>query len=281
MQTPSLTPLEREQVDAANAADGPAVVLLHDLWTLAGSWDPWRTMLAERGFPSVAVPWPHEPASVAEALADPDAAAGVSLRDMRAAATRVVDALDRPPMVIGHCFGALVAQQLAGTGRVRATVAITPAPMKGSVQAPELMLVAAAPVLKDPANRERAIRFAYPEYRYAWANTLGVEEARELWETSHVPGSGTAVFEVARARREQRSAASVDTINPDRGPMLVVSAARDRLVPPVISSSTFRIQSRNPSPTDFVEFFDRGHSLTLDSGWPEVADRVIEYLEHQ
>ncbi|WP_062308325.1 alpha/beta fold hydrolase [Demequina subtropica] len=278
MTSIELTPAERAQVDAANVADGPAVVLVHDLWTLAAIWDPWLEPLAQASLTPVAAAWPREPDSVATALRRPDRLAGVGLGEATGRITALIALLREPPLVVGHCFGGLIAQKLAGRGLARATVAICPAPMKGSIQAPETMLVAAAPVIGDLANRDRAIRFTFPEYRYAWASTVPREEAHELWETTHVPGSGRAVFEVSRSRFERRSPASVDTVNPERGPMLVVGAGHDHLVPPEMAASTFRIQSRNPSPTDFVEFHDRGHSLTHDSRWPEVADRVIDYL---
>ncbi|WP_062527554.1 alpha/beta hydrolase [Demequina rhizosphaerae] len=279
MSTRSLTPREREQVDAANAADGPAVVLLHELWSLASAWDPWRERLAEAGLCSVAVAWPREPDTFEEALADPDAVAGISLVDVREHALAVVAALRQPPFLVGHGVGALTAQQVAGKGLARATVAVAPAPMKGSTRAPDSMLAAAAPVLRDPENRDRAIRMTFPEFRYAYANAVNVDEARHLWETRHVPGSARVGFELAAQRRDPRAPASVDTVNRDRGPMLIVSAGRSRLVAPAISAETFRIQSRNSCDTEFLDLPDRGHTLMIDSGWTEVADKVIAYLE--
>ncbi|MDN4476251.1 alpha/beta hydrolase [Demequina sp. SYSU T00192] len=281
MLTHTLTLREREQVDAANSADGPAVVLLHELWALVDAWEPWRDRLGEHGFTTVAVEWPREPETFEEALADPDAVAGVSLADVREHAAMVVGALRERPLLVGHGVGALTAQQLAGKGLARATVAIAPAPMKGSTRAPDSMLQAAAPVLRDPQNRDRAIRLTFPEFRYAYANAVNVDEARTLWETRHVPGSARVGFELASLRRDPRAPASVDTVNRERGPMLVVSAGRSRLVDPAISAETFRIQSRNPCETEFLDLPDRGHTLLIDSGWAEVADHVIAYLERQ
>ncbi|WP_062296991.1 alpha/beta hydrolase [Demequina maris] len=279
MSTLSLTPREREQVDAANAADGPAVVLLHELWTLAEAWDPWRERLAEHGFASVAVAWPREPENAEAALADPDVMAGVSLVDVREHTMAVVGALREPPFLVGHGVGALTAQQVAGKGLARATVAIAPAPMKGSTRAPDSMLAAAAPVLRDPLNRDRAIRMTFPEFRYAYANAVNVDEARTLWQERHVPGAARVGFELASQRRDPRSPSSVDTVNRERGPMLVVSAGRSRLVDAAVAQETFRIQSRNPCDTEYLDLPDRGHTLVIDSGWAEVADQVIAYLE--
>ncbi|WP_062465124.1 alpha/beta hydrolase [Demequina soli] len=279
MNAGRMTPREREQVDAANAADGPAVVLLHEMWALAGVWEPWRERLASAGLPTVTLEWPGEAASVEDAQAHPDAIAGVGLLDILAHALAVVDALREPPFVVGDGVGALTAQQIAGRGRARAAVAISPAPMRGAPPAPDTVLASAAPILGERGNRERAVALRYPEFRRACANALTVDEARALWEAFHVPAPGRVGFEVATQRREARAPSSVDTVNRDRGPLLVIAAGKDRLVPPEVAAETFRIQSRNPCPTDYVEFFDRGHTLTYDAGWPEVADRVIEYLD--
>ncbi|WP_062294486.1 alpha/beta fold hydrolase [Demequina phytophila] len=276
----SLTPREREQVDAANAADGPAVLLLHEMWSLATAWEPWREPLARAGFAAVAVAWPHEPVSVEDARHHPDALAGVGLIDMLDHAADVARVLREPPLVVGTGVGGLTAQQLAGRGLARATVAIVPAPMRGARPAPDTVLTSASPILRDRDNRARAVTLTYPEFRYACANTLTPDEAHELWETQHVAAPGRVGFEVASQKREARAPAGVDTVSRDRGPLLVVAAGKDRLVPPESAAETFRIQSRNPCPTDYIEFFDRGHTLTVDGGWPEVARRVIEYLAH-
>ncbi|WP_156162215.1 alpha/beta hydrolase [Demequina iriomotensis] len=279
MTAHGMTPREREQVDAANAAGGPAVVLLHEIWTLAGSWEPWRARLAEHGLASVAVAWPREPASAERSAAHPTAMAGVGLAEILEHTRTVVEALREAPFLVGHGIGGLTAQQVAGKGEARATVAITPAPMRGAPRVPDVVLMSASPVLRDRANRDTTVRLTYPEFRFAWANAIPPDEARALWEAHHVAGPGRVAFEVASQRREARAPAGVDTVTVDRGPMLVIAAGKDRLVPPVAASDTFRIQSRNPCPTDFVEFVDRGHTLTLDQGWPEVADRVVEYLD--
>ncbi|WP_062522326.1 alpha/beta hydrolase [Demequina silvatica] len=276
----SPTPREREQVDAANAADGPAVLLLHEMWSLAVTWEPWREPLARAGFATVAVAWPGEPESAEEARRHPEALAGIGLLDMLDHAAAVAGVLREPPFVVGTGVGGLTAQQLAGRGLARATVAIVPAPMRGARPAPDSVLHSAAPILRDRDNRDRAVALTYPEFRYACANTLTPDESHLLWETEHVAAPGRVGFELASPRREARAPAGVDTVNRDRGPLLVVAAGKDRLVPPESAAETFRIQSRNPCPTDYVEFFDRGHSLTMDHGWPEVARRVIEYLAH-
>jgi len=279
MTAASITARERAQIDDANASDAPVVVLIHTVGMLASSWDPWRDRLAERGYSTVAVEWPGEPASFEDALARPMAVAGVGLKDVLAHVMLVIRALDQAPFVVGHSFGGLIAQQIAGRGESRGTVAITPPPMKGAAPPPRIVLRAAMPVLADRANRSGAVRFAYSQYRFGWANAVAEEEARRLYETHHVPVPGLAVFEVAAARFENPSPAVVGTITPDRGPLLVIAAGEDRMTAPEIAADTYRIQRQNPCPTELVEFPDRGHTLTFDSGWADVADRAIDFLD--
>ena len=281
MDIAPITARERAQIDAANAADGAAVVLIHGPWTLAETWGPWQERLAARGFPSVAVEWPGEPESVEAARRAPDAIPDVGLKKARDHLMLVIRALSRTPYVVGHSIGGLLAQQVAGKGLARATVAIAPAPMQGATPAPTTVLFAAAPVTGDRGNIDRIVRWSYEDFRHVWAGSLDADEARRLWETVHVAAPARAMFELGASWLGPRPEATVDTVNPDRGPLLIVGAGQDALVVPALASATFRIQSRNPSPTDFVEFSDRGHTLVFDHGWAEVADRVVEYLERQ
>ncbi|WP_062308328.1 alpha/beta hydrolase [Demequina subtropica] len=274
-----LTAREREQIEAVNASGRPGVVLIHGLWAVADGWKPWQELLLEHGMASVAVAWPREPETFEAALADPDAVAGVGIQEAADHVAAVIGALDLPPFVVGHSFGGLLAQKVAGLGLARATVAIEPAPIKGVLPLPLPVLRASSPVLANPANRSRAIRLTLPQFEYAWANGLGKEEARRLWETMHVAAPGRPLFQAAAARFQPRSEASVDLDNPARGPLLIIGGELDHLVAPAINRATLKLQSRNAGSTEFREFPGRGHSIAIDAGWREVADAVIAWLE--
>ncbi|WP_062465123.1 alpha/beta hydrolase [Demequina soli] len=276
--TPTITTHEREQIDAANATGGPAVILIHGLWAVADGWHPWQARLAERGMASVAVAWPREPATFEAAIANPDAVAGVGIQETADHIAAVIAALDVKPYVVGHSFGGLLAQKIAGMGLARATVAIEPAPVKGVLPLPLNVLRASSPVLGNPANRTKAVRLTYEQFKFAWANELEEKEAKRLWNTVHVAAPGKPLFQAAAARFQPHSEAAVDVMNPLRGPLLIIGGDSDHLVAPSVNRATLKLQSRNPGLTEFLEMPHRGHSITIDAGWTEVADAAMDFL---
>jgi pimeloyl-ACP methyl ester carboxylesterase len=182
------------------------------------------------------------------------------------------------PAVVGHSFGGLIAQKIAGEGVSVATVAIDPAPFQGVLPLPLSSLRSAAPVLTNPANLRRSVSLTFEQFTYGWANALDAAEARELYDTYHVPASGVPLFQAAAANLNPFSQTKVDTKNPDRGPLLIISGEKDNTVPHAITNSSFKLQKRNDAPTEFAEIPNRGHSLTIDSGWREVAQKALDFL---
>ncbi len=274
----TITPRERAEVDAARASGRRPVVLVHGLWLLAGSWDAWREHLESLGYATVAADWPGDPTSVEEARADPDAFAGVSVGQVTDHVAEIVGALDRVPVVIGHSFGGLITQKVAGSGLAHAAVAIDPAPFRGVLPLPLSALRASSPVLANPANYRRAVSLTFDQFRYAFANAVSAEEAADLYRTYPVPAPGRPLFQAATANLDPRTEASVDTTSADRGPLLVISGEKDHIVPWAIAHASFEKQLRNPNPTEIVEIPGRGHSLVVDSGWREVADTATSFL---
>jgi pimeloyl-ACP methyl ester carboxylesterase len=276
--TSTITPRERAEVEAANASGRRPVVLVHGLWLLAGSWDAWREHLESLGYATVAADWPGDPATVEEARANPDAFAGVSVGQVTDHVAELIGALNREPVVIGHSFGGLITQKLAGMGLAHAAVAIDPAPFRGVLPLPLSALRASSPVLANPANYRRAVSLTFDQYRYAFANAVSAEEAADLYRTYPVPAPGRPLFQAATANLDPRTEASVDTARADRGPLLVISGEKDHIVPWAIAHASFKKQFRNPNPTEIVEIPGRGHSLVVDSGWREVADAATSFL---
>jgi non-heme chloroperoxidase len=271
-EVPTITDWEREQIADANATDRPTVVFVHGLWLLASSWDRWATVFREAG-------WPDDPATYEEAQANPEVFANKTVGQIADHYEEIIRGLDRKPVLVGHSFGGLLVQILAGRGLSAATVAVDPAPFRGVLPLPLAALKSSSPVLRNPANRHRAVPLSLEQFTYGFANTLDAAEAKELYETYSVPGPGAPVFQVAAANLNPFSELKVDTKNPERGPLLITAADQDHTVPSAISHASYKQQQHNPGLTEILDFPGRGHSLTIDAGWREVADAALAFVQ--
>jgi|SRR4051794_37684131 non-heme chloroperoxidase len=270
---------ELDQIAHANASGRTPVVFIHGLWLLPSSWDRWAEAFAEAGFAPLTPGWPDDPETVAEANANPDVLAGNTVGQVADHYAAVIAKLDRKPALIGHSFGGLLTQMLAGRGLAVASVAIDPAPFRGVLPLPISALRSASPVLGNPANRHRAVPLTFDQFRYAFANAVSEQEARELYETYAVPAPGAPLFQAATANLNPWTEAKVNTRNPERGPLLIISGEQDHTVPWAIANAAFKKQHRNPNVTEIVEITGRGHALTIDSGWREVADTALAFVQ--
>jgi non-heme chloroperoxidase len=269
---------EQQDVDRVNATGRVPAVFVHGLWLLPSSWDRWATVFDEAGYAALAPGWPDDPETVAEANANPDTFANKTVGDVADHFADVIGKLDRKPAVIGHSFGGLLAQILAGRGLSAATVAIDPAPFRGVLPLPVSALRSASPVLTNPANRHRAVPLTYEQFRYAFANAVDEDEARQLYDAFAVPAPGAPLFQAATANFNPWTEVKVDHKNPDRGPLLIISGEKDHTVPWAIANASFKKQKKNKGVTEIVEMSGRGHALTIDSGWREVADTSLEFV---
>ena len=269
---------ERAQIQRANISGLHPVVFVHGLWLLPGSWQRWAEAFEEAGYIALMPDWPDDPATVAEANANPGVMAGKTVGQVADHFSAVIGQLERKPAVIGHSFGGLLAQILAGRGLSAVTVAIDPAPFRGVLPLPLSALKAAWPVLNKPSNRHRAVPLSYEQFRFAFANAVGEMEAQALYRDYAVPGSGAPLFQDAAANLNPWTEAQVDTLNQERGPLLVISGEKDNTVPWAVANAAFRQQQANPGLTEIVEMPGRGHSLTIDSGWREVADTALAFV---
>ena len=270
---------EQQEVDRVNATGRIPAVFVHGLWLLPSSWDRWATVFDEAGYAALAPGWPDDPETVAEANANPDTFANKTVGDVADHFSEVIGKLDRKPVVIGHSFGGLLAQILAGRGLSTATVAIDPAPFRGVLPLPVSALRSASPVLTNPANRHRAVPLTYEQFRYAFANAVDEDEARQLYDAFAVPAPGAPLFQAATANFNPWTEVKVDHKNPERGPLLIISGEKDHTVPWAIANSSYKKQKKNKEAvTEIVEMSGRGHALTIDSGWREVADKALEFV---
>jgi non-heme chloroperoxidase len=267
-----------DQVESANTSGLTPVVFIHGLWLLPHSWDRWATVFEQAGYAPVQPGWPDDPETVEEAIAHPEVFAHKTVGQVADHCADVIGQLSAKPAVIGHSFGGLLAQIIAGRGLSAATVAIDPAPFRGVLPLPFSALKSASPVLGNPANRNRAIPLTYEQFRYGFANAVSEDEAKELYETFAVPASGAPLFQAATANLNPRTEAKVDSKNPDRGPLLIISGEKDNTAPWAIANASYKKQKRNPAVTEIIEMPNRGHGLVIDSGWREVADTALAFV---
>jgi pimeloyl-ACP methyl ester carboxylesterase len=275
----SVSEREHMEIEKANASGATPIVLIHGLWLLPSSWAKWVGFFKQAGYAPLTPDWPDDPETVEMARANPDVLAKKTLEQVADHTAEVIGMLVDRPVVMGHSTGGLVAQMIAGRGLSAATVAIDPGPFRGVLPLPASTLKVSGPFLLNPQNRGRAITLTLDQFKYGWANALDEDEARRLYDTYHVAGSGMALAQMADANLNPRTEAKVDTKNPDRGPLLILDGEKDHTVPWAIANGAYKRQADNPSVTEIKEMPNRGHSLTIDHGWQEVAQTALDFLE--
>lgn len=274
----AITEHESEQVQRANASDRTPVVFIHGLWLLPSSWDRWGEFFEAQGFSAVKPGWPDDPETVADAKAHPEVFAGKTVGHVADHFDAVIRKLTKKPAVIGHSFGGLLTQIIAGRGLAAVSVAIDPAPFRGVLPLPISALKAASPVLQNPTNWNKAIPLTYEQFRYAFANAVSEAEAKELYETFAVAAPGAPLFQAATANINPWTEVKVNTANPDRGPLLIIDGEKDNTVPWAIANASYKRQKRNPGVTEIKKMAGRGHALTIDGGWKEVAETSLAFI---
>jgi pimeloyl-ACP methyl ester carboxylesterase len=275
----TVTEHESRQVEAANASGRTPVVFVHGLWLLPSSWDRWAQVFDEAGYTPLTPGWPDDPETVAEANAHPEVFARKTVGQVADHFEEVVRGLGRKPAIVGHSFGGLLTQILAGRGCAAVSVSISPAPFRGVLPLPISALRAAGPVLTNPANRNRAVPLTFEQFHYAFANAVADDEAKELYETFAVPAPGAPLFQAATANLNPWTEVKVNSKAADRGPMLIVSGDSDHTVPWAIANASYKKQKRNDAVTEIVAIKGRGHALTIDGGWRKVADTALAFVQ--
>jgi pimeloyl-ACP methyl ester carboxylesterase len=275
----SISQRETQQIEQANASGNTPVVFIHGLWLLPSSWNNWVQLFEEAGYAGVTPDWPDDPETIEEARANPDVFAKKTLGQIADHTADVIAKLDKKPAVMGHSTGGLLAQMIADRGLSAATVGIDPGPFRGVLPLPVSSLKSASPVLLNPLNRGRAVTLTLDQFKYGWANALSDKEAAELYETYHVAAPGVALMQMANANVNPFTEAKLDPKNPDRGPLLILDGEKDHTVPWAIANASYKRQSRNDAVTEIEQIPNRGHSLTIDSGWREVAEKALAFVK--
>jgi non-heme chloroperoxidase len=275
----SISERENREIEAANASGNTPVVFIHGLWLLPSSWANWVEYFKQAGYAPLTPDWPDDPESVAAARANPDDLAKKTLGQVAAHTTEIIHALNTKPAVMGHSTGGLLAQMLAGRGLSAVTVAIDPGVFRGVLPLPVSVLKGVGPFLINPRTRGRAITLTFDQFKYSWANALDEQEAKELYDAFHVAGSGIALAQMGNANLNPWTEAKVDTKNPDRGPLLIIDGEKDHTVPWAIANAAYKRQRRNPGVTEILKIPNRGHALTIDHGWREVAQTALDFVK--
>jgi pimeloyl-ACP methyl ester carboxylesterase len=270
---------EKRQIEAANASGNTPVIFIHGLWLLPSSWANWADFFTQAGYAPLTPDWPDDPETVAEARAKRDVLAKKTLKQIADHTTEIIKALKKKPVVIGHSTGGLLAQMLAGQGLSVTTVAIDPGVFRGVLSLPASVLKGVGPFLLNPLTRRRALTLTFDQFKYGWANALDEKESKQLYDTFHVPGSGIALVQMGNANLNPWTEAKVNTKNPDRGPLLIIDGEKDHTVPWAIANASYKLQRRNPAVTEIVKIPNRGHSLTIDHGWREVAQTSLDFVK--
>ena len=223
--------------------------------------------------------WPGDADTVAQTRALADALDDVGIEQICHHYADYIETLDAKPIVVGHSFGGLIAQELLANDLVTAAVAIDPAPIKGVKSLPFSQLRAGFPVLGNPANKRRTVSLNAKQFRYGFGNAITDAESDALFEAWTIPGPGRPLFEDATANFSRRSPAGVDTHRAVRGPLLLISGSEDHTVPKAVTLEVAAMYQDSPdSVTEYREIPGRGHSLTIDAGWREVADVALTWL---
>jgi len=271
---------EAQQVEKANESERTPIVLIHGLWLLPSSWHNWVEFFEQEGYAALTPDWPDDPETVEEARANPDVLARKTLKQVADHTVEVIHGLKRKPAVMGHSTGGLLAQIVADRGLSAATVAIDPGPFRGVLPLPVSTLRVSAPILRNPRNRGRAITLTFEQFQYGWTNAIDDEqEAKRLYETYHVAGPAVALMQMANANLNPWTEAKVDPKNPERGPLLIIDGEKDHTVPWAIANAAYKKQSQNEAVTEILKIPNRGHSLTIDHGWREVAQPALDFVK--
>ena len=275
----SMSERENREIQAANASGHTPVVFIHGLWLLPGSWASWADLFTQAGYAPLTPDWPDDPETVEQARAEPEVVANKTLEQVADHTTEIITALDKKPAVMGHSTGGLLAQMLAGWGLSAVTVAIDPGVFRGVLPLPASVLKGVGPFLVNPRTRGRAITLTFDQFKYGWANALDDKEARELYDTFHVAASGIALVQMGNANINPWTEAKVNTTNPNRGPLLIIDGEKDHTVPWAIANAAYKRQKRNVGVTEIVKMPNRGHALTIDHGWREVAQTALDFVK--
>lgn len=258
--------------------NGPdTIVLVHGFWVTPRSWEHWVKRYESMGYKVITPAYPGFEVEVESLNQDPSPIEKVTIKQIVDHLESIVSALDTPPIIMGHSAGGVFTQVLLDHGHGVVGVAINSAPTEGVAVLPISQIRATFPVLKNPANRHKAVGFTLEQWKYAFTNTFTEEESRALYERYHIPASGSIFWESAFANLTPGHQGSwVNYHNDNRAPLLFISGEEDHLMPPSVQRSNAKHYKSNTL-TEVKEFAGRAHLMPAQTGWEEVADYALDW----
>ena len=253
------------------------IVLVHGLWMTPRSWEHWVERYTAAGYRALAPAWPGLEGEVESLNADPTPLTRLTTTMIVDHYAQIIGDLDRPPMIIGHSFGGTIVQLLLDRGLGAAGVVLSSAPVKGVLRLPLSSIRALQPVLRNPANRRKAVPLTRDEFHYAFTNTLTADESREVYDRYHVPAAANVLFEGALANLSPKAPTKVDFANPNRAPLLFIAGGVDHVIPPAVNQENARKYRKSGALTAYHEFSGRSHYIVGQPGWEEVADYALSW----
>lgn len=257
------------------------IVLIHGFWVTPRSWEHWVAHYENKGFRVLTPAYPGFEVEVEALNADPSPIAAVTVPDIVAHLESVVRALPSPPVIMGHSAGGAFTQLLLDRGLGAAGVAINSAPTEGVVVAPPPQLKSLFPILRNPANRHKAIGFTHDQWHYAFTNTFTDEESENLYERYHIPASANILWGSLLANFQPgHQDVWVDYRNDNRAPLLFIAGGEDHLMPPAVQRSNAR-HYKSATITDIKEYPGYAHLLPAQKGWEQIADDALTWaMDH-
>ena len=254
------------------------IVLIHGFWVTPRSWEHWIERYEAKGLRVIAPAYPGFEVEVEALNADPTPIEHLKVPAIIEHLEAVVGELEQPPITIGHSAGGVFTQILLDHGFGAAGVAINSAPTEGVKRVPLSQVRASFPVLKNPANRHKAVGLTFEQWNYTFTNGLPEDEARRLYERYHVPASGEVFWGSALANiHPGKDDTWVNYNNEQRAPLLFISGSNDHLMPPSIQRSNAK--HYNDDVVTEVKQFDGPHLLPASPGWEQVADYALDWAE--
>jgi pimeloyl-ACP methyl ester carboxylesterase len=286
MTDPIPAPRETPAADQAplnSAVEDPpdTIVLIHGFWVTPRSWENWKAHYEAKGYRVLTPGYPGFEVEVEALNADPSPIAALTVPGILEHLESVIRELDRPPILMGHSAGGVFLQLLLDRGYGAVGVAINSAPTEGVRVVPLSQLKSTWAVLRNPANRHKAVGFTAQQWHYAFTNTFSEEESQALYERYAIPAAGGIFWDSVLANVEPGPQETfVDYHNDARAPLLFISGGEDHLMPPSIQKSNAK-HYKSATVTEVKEYSGYPHLLPAAPGWEEIADYALSWaLSH-
>jgi pimeloyl-ACP methyl ester carboxylesterase len=257
------------------------IVLVHGLWLTPLSWEYWAHHYTERGYSVYAPSWPGMERDIRALRRTPDTYANVGVRQIVDHYEQLVLELDSPPILIGHCIGGLVVQELLDRGLGACGVAIASAPIKGVWTLPYSTMRVVTPQLINPRNNKRSVPLTPAQFHYAFMHTASREDSFHVFQRYAVPGPDHVLFQTELANFNPFAETAVNVMRNNRAPLMMIAGARDHLIPPSVVKANVRRYRHSSAVTAYQEFPDRTHFIIGQSGWQEVANHALDWARDQ